>query len=104
MFYEVRVLNAQKALKKIISSKELSLKYWNEFEEKQEEIVSKENKKNQRLFRIYNMDYRKQWWIIKCHTYDYFSITQYKVKRLMISFRNMFSSLFCLIANLTFPE
>ena len=45
MFYEVRVLNAQKALKKIISSKELSLKYWNEFEEKQEEIVSKENKK-----------------------------------------------------------
>ena len=45
MFYEVRVLNAQKALKNIISSKELSLKYWNEFEEKQKEIVSKENKK-----------------------------------------------------------
>ena len=45
MFYEVRVLNAQKALKKIISSKELSLKYWNEFEEKQKEIVSKKNKK-----------------------------------------------------------
>ncbi len=38
MFYEVRVLNAQKALKNIISSKELSLKYQNEFEEKQKEI------------------------------------------------------------------
>ncbi|MBT6325529.1 MAG: hypothetical protein HOJ35_06140 [Bdellovibrionales bacterium] len=46
MFYEVRVLNAQKTLKKIISSKELSLKYWNEFEEKQKGFVSKKNKKD----------------------------------------------------------
>jgi hypothetical protein len=49
MFNEVRVLNAQKALKKIISSKELSLKYWNEFEEKQKGFVSKKNQKNSSL-------------------------------------------------------
>ena len=45
MFYEVRVLNAQKTLKKIISSKELSLKYWNEFEEKQKGFASKKSPK-----------------------------------------------------------
>ena len=49
MFYEVRVLNAQKPLKKIISSKELSLKYLNEFEEKQKGFVSKKNKKDSSL-------------------------------------------------------
>ena len=49
MFYEVRVLNAQKALKKIVSGKELSLKYWNEFEEKQKGFVSKKNQKDSSL-------------------------------------------------------
>jgi hypothetical protein len=41
MFYEVRIFNAQKALKKIISKKELSCKYWKEFEENQKGFVSK---------------------------------------------------------------
>ena len=45
MFYEVRVFNAQKSLKKIISRKELSRKYWNEFEEKQRGIVAKKSQK-----------------------------------------------------------
>jgi hypothetical protein len=41
MFYEVRILNDQKVLKKIISKKELSCKYWKEFEENQKMFVSK---------------------------------------------------------------
>jgi hypothetical protein len=45
MFYEVRVLNAQKTLKKIISRKELSRKYWNEFEESQKGFASKKPQK-----------------------------------------------------------
>jgi hypothetical protein len=49
MFYEVRVLNAQKTVKKIISSKELSHKYWNEFEEKQKGFASKKNPKDSSL-------------------------------------------------------
>ena len=49
MFYEVRVFNAQKCLKKNISSKELSRKYWNEFEEKQKGIVAKKSQKNSSL-------------------------------------------------------
>ncbi len=32
MFYEVRVLNSKNKVKKIISSQQLSKKYWNEFE------------------------------------------------------------------------
>ena len=32
MFYEVRVLNSKNKVKKIISSQQLSRKYWNEFE------------------------------------------------------------------------
>ena len=46
MFYEVRVLNAQNTLKKIISRKELSRKYWNEFEEKQKGFTSKKTRKD----------------------------------------------------------
>ena len=46
MFYEVRVLNAQKKLKKIISRRELSRKYWNEFEEKQKGFASKKTQKD----------------------------------------------------------
>jgi hypothetical protein len=49
MFYEVRVLNAQKTLKKIISRKELSRKYWNEFEENQKGFASKKTQKDSPL-------------------------------------------------------
>jgi hypothetical protein len=49
MFYEVRVLNAQKNLKKIISRKELSRKYWNEFEENQKGFASKKTQKDSSL-------------------------------------------------------
>jgi len=49
MFYEVRVLNAQKNLKKIISRKELSRKYWNEFEENQKGFTSKKTQKDPSL-------------------------------------------------------
>jgi hypothetical protein len=49
MFYEVRVLNAQKNLKKIISSRELSRKYWNEFEENQKGFASKKSQKDSPL-------------------------------------------------------
>ena len=45
MFYEVRVLNAKENLKKIISRKELSRKYWNEFEENQKGFASKKTPK-----------------------------------------------------------
>ena len=33
MFYEVRVLGPEKKLKKVISSKELSKRYWKAFDE-----------------------------------------------------------------------
>ena len=49
MFYEVRVLNAQKNLKKIISRTELSRKYWNEFEENQKGFASKKTQKDSSL-------------------------------------------------------
>ena len=49
MFYEVRILNSQKTLKKIISRRELSRKYWNEFEENQKGFASKKTKKNSSL-------------------------------------------------------
>jgi hypothetical protein len=49
MFYEVRILNAQKTLKKVISRRELSRKYWNEFEECQKRFASKKTKKNSSL-------------------------------------------------------
>ena len=49
MFYEVRVLNAQKNLKKIISRRELSRKYWNEFEENQKGFASKKTQKDSSL-------------------------------------------------------
>ena len=49
MFYEVRVLNAQKTLKKIISRKELSRKHWNEFEENQKKFASKKTQKDSSL-------------------------------------------------------
>jgi hypothetical protein len=49
MFYEVRVLNAQKNFKKIISRKELSRKYWNEFEGNQKGFASKKTQKDSSL-------------------------------------------------------
>jgi hypothetical protein len=45
MFYEVRVFNAQKNLKKIISREELSRKYWKEFEDNQKSFVSRKTPK-----------------------------------------------------------
>ena len=49
MFYEVRVLNAKKNLKKIISRRELSRKYWNEFEENQKGFASKKTQRDSSL-------------------------------------------------------
>ena len=49
MFYEVRVLNANKNLKKIFSRRELSRKYWNEFEENQKGFASKKTQKDSSL-------------------------------------------------------
>ena len=49
MFYEVRVLNPQKKMKKIISRIELSRKYWNEFEENQKGFASKKTQKDSSL-------------------------------------------------------
>jgi hypothetical protein len=54
MFYEVRILNAQKALKKIISTKELSCKYWKEFEENQKGFAPKKTQ-NKSLVSIKNI-------------------------------------------------
>lgn len=45
MFHEVRVLNARKNLKKIISAKELSRRHWNEFDKKQEGFSSPQKNK-----------------------------------------------------------
>ena len=45
MFYEVRIFNAKNNLKKIYSQKELSCKYWNEFEKNQKAFVSKKSQK-----------------------------------------------------------
>lgn len=44
MFYEVSIFFPKNKKKKIISSKELSQKYWAEFEEKQKKFVKKEQK------------------------------------------------------------
>ena len=49
MFYEVRVLNAKKNLKKLISRSELSRKYWNDFEENQKGFASKKTQKDSSL-------------------------------------------------------
>jgi hypothetical protein len=49
MFYEVRVLNANNNLKKIISRRELSRKYWNNFEENQKGFASKKTQKDSSL-------------------------------------------------------
>ena len=49
MFYEARVLNAKKTLKKIISRRELSRKYWNEFEENQKGFAHKKTQKKSSL-------------------------------------------------------
>jgi len=49
MFYEVRILNSQKTLKKIISRSELSRKYWNDFEENQKGFASKKTQKDSSL-------------------------------------------------------
>ena len=46
MFYEVRVFDVRKNLRKIISRQELSRKYWKEFEEKQKGIASKQRQNN----------------------------------------------------------
>ena len=46
MFYEVRVFNVRKNLRKIISRQELSRKHWKEFEEKQKGIVGKKSQNN----------------------------------------------------------
>jgi hypothetical protein len=40
MFYQVRVLNGKKQLKKIFSTRELSRKHWADYEKKQETFAS----------------------------------------------------------------
>jgi hypothetical protein len=49
MFHEVKIFNAQKVLKKIFTTKELSRKYWDEFEENQKRFVSKKTQKESSL-------------------------------------------------------
>ena len=46
MFHEVRILDAKKQLKKIISIKELSRKHWTAFDKKQEGFASPRIKMN----------------------------------------------------------
>jgi hypothetical protein len=46
MFYEVRVLDAKKHLKKIITTKQLSHRHWSEFEKKQLTYAKPKSKKN----------------------------------------------------------
>ena len=45
MFYPVRVLDSKNHLKKIIPVKELRIKYWAEYERKQEAYASTQIKK-----------------------------------------------------------
>ena len=44
MIYEVRVLDQKKLLKKIITTKELSRRHWNEFEKQQKSCAKPRNK------------------------------------------------------------
>ena len=44
MLYEVRVLDQKKLLKKIITTKELSRRHWNEFEKQQKSFAKPRNK------------------------------------------------------------
>jgi hypothetical protein len=44
MIYEVRVLDQKKLLKKIITTKELSRRHWNEFEKQQKSFAKPRNK------------------------------------------------------------
>lgn len=46
MFHEVRILDSKKQIKKIIPVKELSRKYWAEFNQKQGAFTSPQNKMN----------------------------------------------------------
>jgi hypothetical protein len=46
MFYQVRVLDEKKQLKKIISVRELSRKHWSEFDKKQKGFASPRIKMN----------------------------------------------------------
>ena len=46
MLYPVRVLDSKNHLKEIISVKELRIKYWAEYERKQEAYASPRIKKN----------------------------------------------------------
>ena len=36
------------------------------------------------------MGYIKKWRVIKLYIFNYFWVTQYKIKKFMMSFRNMF--------------
>ena len=40
------------------------------------------------------MGYTKKWWVIKLFIFNYFWVAQYKIKKFMMSFRNMFSLYF----------
>jgi len=44
MIYEVRVLDQKELLKKIITTKELSRRHWNEFEKQQKSFAKPRNK------------------------------------------------------------
>jgi hypothetical protein len=44
MIYEVRVLDQKRLLKKIITTKELSRRHWNEFEKQQKSFAKPRNK------------------------------------------------------------
>ena len=44
MFYEVRIYNAKKKLKKILSSQELSRRYWNKIKEQDTGLNPGQNK------------------------------------------------------------
>ena len=44
MIHEVRVLDQKKLLKKIITTKELSRRHWNEFEKQQKSFAKPRNK------------------------------------------------------------
>ena len=46
MIYEVRVLDQKRLLKKIITTKELSRRHWNEFEKQQKSFAKRINKNN----------------------------------------------------------
>ena len=46
MFYEVRILDSKNRIKKIIPTKELSRRHWNNFENYQEKQTLPEVKKN----------------------------------------------------------